>query len=94
MREQKMALPRGTFGLAILKVETVMSDLRSGARMLRKNPAFTTLAVLTLALGIGASSSVFSPLQGVLLSRPLIPTRLYEKAPSNLSLARGLSGAS
>ncbi|HRI13666.1 MAG TPA: ABC transporter permease [Verrucomicrobiota bacterium] len=47
-----------------------MTDLRFALRQLIKNPSFTFVAVLTLALGIGATTTVFSLIQGVLLTPP------------------------
>ena len=67
-------------------LETLGQDLRFGARQLGKSPGFTFVALLTLALAVGASASIFSVVHGILLrplpySQPERVVRLYQPTP-------------
>ncbi|HSY59885.1 MAG TPA: ABC transporter permease, partial [Terriglobales bacterium] len=72
-------------------LETLITDVRYGIRMMLRTPAFTIVAILTLALGIGANTAIFSVVNGVLLN-PLPfpqPEQLVTLSESKPNFATG-----
>ncbi len=70
-------------------ISEVVQDIRYGLRQLRRNPGFTIVAMLTLALGIAANTTIFSAVSAILLRKPPVrnPDRLCAISAKNL--ARG-----
>src|ERR1700691_2815140 len=71
-----------------LSIEDFLADVRYGLRMLRRNPLFTAVGLLTIAIGIGANAAVFSVVNSVLL-KPLN----YPKAEELVALHQIAPGA-
>ena len=61
----------------VVLVETLVQDVRYGLRMMRRSPAFTAVAVLSLALGIGANTAIFSLINAVMLK--MLPVKSPEQ---------------
>jgi predicted permease len=73
-------------------LQVLWQDVRFGCRVLRRNPGFSILAILCLTIGIGATTAVFSWIEGVLL-RPFPGVAHQERMMAVAGTYRGVSGA-
>jgi hypothetical protein len=78
-----------------MTIEGLTQDIRFSFRLLRKTPGFTAVAILTLAIGIGANTAIFSVLDAVLLRRLPYPEagRLMRIWQSEPRMGKGHLGA-
>ena len=91
VEEQVRSMRTGAF------LDVLMQDVRYGARSLRRTPGFALAAIATLALGIGANTTIFTLLDAVLFKPLPVPAArdlvaLYENAPDGVPDATGGTG--
>src|SRR6476659_2787958 len=78
-------------GRVFLQVEHILQDLRYAFRTLVKNPAFALVAILSLGLGIGANTTIFSFVNSLLLKPPVAdPEQLVELWEHNVTRGTGI----